>query len=137
MTPIFQNTEVSLKDVSQHMQEYDKQHDIKDVPHRLLTGSYFGKKIGFVTPLLKWYLNHGLIITRIYTVVKYVPNAALKDFTVQVAEVRLHEDRDPRYVLTAEMRKLEGNASYGTLITSKGNTMILSMSTNQKLADKS
>ena len=59
------------------------------------------------------------VITRIYTVVEYVPNAALKDFTVQVAEARLHGGRDPQYVLTAEMRKLEGNASYGTLITNK------------------
>ena len=48
-----------------------------------------------------------------------VSTAALKDFTVQVAETRLHGDRDPRYALTAEMRKLEGNASYGTLITNK------------------
>ena len=47
------------------MQEYAKEHKIKDVPRRLLIGSYFGKKIGRVTPLLKWYLEHGLIITRI------------------------------------------------------------------------
>ena len=101
------------------MQEYAKQHNIKDVPRRLLIGSYFGKKIGLAMPLLKWYLEHGLVITHIYTVVEYAPNAALKDFTVQVAEARLHGDRDPRYALTAEMCKLEGNASYGTLITNK------------------
>ena len=58
MTPIFKNTEVSLKDVGQHMLEYAKQHDIKDVPHHLLIGPYFGKKIGLATPLLKWYLEH-------------------------------------------------------------------------------
>ena len=101
------------------MQEYAKQHDRKDVPCCLLIGLYFGKKIGLATPLLKWYLEHGHIITCIYTVVKYVPIAVLKDFTVQVAEARLHGDRDPRYALTAKMRKLEGNASYGTLITNK------------------
>ena len=45
MTPVFKSTEVSLKDVSQHMQEHVKQHDIKDVPcHLLLTGSYSSKK---------------------------------------------------------------------------------------------
>ena len=119
MTPIFKNTEVSLKSIGQHMQEYAKQHNIKDVPRRLLIGSYFGNKIGLAMPLLKWYLEHGLVITSIYTIVEYVPNAALKDFTAQVAEARLHGDRDPRYALTAEMRKLEGNASYGTLITNK------------------
>ena len=84
-----------------------------------MIGSYFGKKIGLTTPLLKWYLEHGLVITRIYTIIEYVPSKALKDFTVQVAEARLHGDRDPWYALTAEMRKLEGNASYGTLITNK------------------
>ena len=51
------------------MQEYAKQHDTKDVPQHLLIGSYFGKKIGLATPLLKCYLEHGLIITCIYTVV--------------------------------------------------------------------
>ena len=113
--PYFKNTEVSLKDVGQHMQEYAKQHNIKDVPRHLLIGSYFGKKIGLVTPLLKWYLEHGLVITCIYTTIEYVPNAALKDFTVH----GLHGDCDPWYALTAEMRKLEGNASYGALITNK------------------
>ena len=101
------------------MQEYAKQHNIEDVPRRLLIESYSGKKIGLATPLLKWYLEHGLVITRIYTVIEYVSNAALKDFTVQVAETLLHGDRDPRYALTAEMQKLEGNAPYGTLITDK------------------
>ena len=71
-----------------------------------MIGSYFGKKIGLVMPLLKWYLEHGLVITRIYTVIEYVPNAALKDFTAQLAEARLHGDHDPRYTLTAEMHKL-------------------------------
>ena len=71
-------------------------------------------------PLLKWYLEDRLVITHIYTVIEYISNAALKDFTVQVAKARLHGDRDPQYALTAEMRKLEGNASYGTfLITNK------------------
>ena len=38
MTPIFKNTEVSLKDVSEYMQNYAKEHGIKDVPRRLLIG---------------------------------------------------------------------------------------------------
>ena len=119
MTPIFKNTEVSLNDVGKHMQEYAKQHNIKDSPRRLSIGSYFGEKNRTFGTLLKWYLEHRLVITRIYTVTEYVPNATLKDFTVQVAETRLHGDHDPQYALTAKMRKLEGNASYGTLITNK------------------
>ena len=37
----------------------------------------------------------------------------------QVAEARLLGDHDPKYALTAGMRKLEGNAVYGSLITNK------------------
>ena len=69
MTPIFKNVNVCLDDVGEFMQEYAKEHSIKDVPHRLLIGSYFSKKIGFSTPLLQWYLNHGLVTTHICTVI--------------------------------------------------------------------
>ena len=119
MTPIFKNTEVSLKDVCQHMQDYAKEHNIKDVPRRLLIGSYFGKKIGLSTPLLKWYLNQGLVITHIYTVVEYIPNAAFNSFMTQVALARLDGDRDNDKALIAETMKLIGNSSYGKLITNK------------------
>ena len=76
MTPILKNVDVCLDDVGEFMQEYAKQHNIKDVPCSLSIGSYFGKKIGLTTPLLKWYLEHGLVITLIYTTVEYIPNAA-------------------------------------------------------------
>ena len=55
MTPIFKNTDVSLKNIGEFMQEYAKDHSINDVPCFLLIGSYFGKKIGLSAPLLKWY----------------------------------------------------------------------------------
>ena len=95
------------------------EHKIKDIPHRLLIGSYFGKKIGLSTPLLKWYLNHGLVISHIYTVVEYIPNAALNSFMMQVAQARLDGDRDNDKELIAETMKLIGNSSYGILITNK------------------
>ena len=101
------------------MQEYAKEHLIKDVPRRLLIGSYFGKKIGLSTPLLKWYLEHGLVITHIYTVIEYVPNAAFSSFMTQVAQCRLEGDRDKDKALIAEMSKLIGNSSYGRMITNK------------------
>ena len=120
MTPIFKNTEVSLKDVGQHMQEYAKEHKIKDIPRRLLIGSYFGKKIGLSTPLLKWYLNHGLVITHIYTVIEYILNAALNSFMMEFAQAGLDGDHDNDKALIAETMKLIGNSSYGKLITNKG-----------------
>ena len=117
------------------MQDYANEHNIKDIPRRLLIGSYFGKKIGLSTPLLKWYLNHGLVITHIYTVVEYIPNAAFNSFMTQVTQARLDGDSDNDKALIAETMKLIGNSSYGKLITkTKRNITTLCTSTNQKLA---
>ena len=119
MTPILKNVEVCLDNVGEFMQNYAKEHSIKDVPRRLLIGCYFGEKIGLKTPLLKWYLEHGLVITRIYTTIEYLPNAAFKHFAEQVAQARLCGDRDKDKALIAKMMKLIGNSSYGRMITDK------------------
>ena len=45
MKPIFKNVDICLDDVGKFMQNYAEEQSGKDVPRRLLTGSYFGKKI--------------------------------------------------------------------------------------------
>ena len=112
------------------MQQYAKEHSIKDVPRSLLIGSYFCKKIGLLTPLLKWYLSYGLVITHIYTVVKRIPNAAFNSFMTQVAQARLDKNK----ALIAEIMKLTGMEN---LLQTKKNIMTLCMSMNQKLVQKS
>ena len=84
-----------------------------------MIGSYFGKKIGLSTPLLKWYLEHGLVVTCIYTVIEYIPDTAFSSFMTQVAQARLDGDRDKDKALITETMKLIGNSSYGKLITNK------------------
>ena len=42
-------------------------------PRRSLIGSYYGEKILLATPLLQWYLEYGLVVTKIYQVVQYWP----------------------------------------------------------------
>ena len=69
--------------------------------------------------MLKWYFNHGLVITHIYTVIEYIPDAAFNSFMMHVAQARLDGDRDNDKALIAEIMKLIGNSSYGTLITNK------------------
>ena len=45
MTPIFKNTDVSLKNIGEFMQNYTKEHSVKDVLRRLLIGSYLVRKL--------------------------------------------------------------------------------------------
>ena len=54
ITPILKNIDVCLDDLGKFIQNYAEEHSIKEVPRRLLIGSYFRKKIGLSTPLLKW-----------------------------------------------------------------------------------
>ena len=87
-------------------------------------------------PLLKWYLEHGLVVTCIYTVIEYIPNAAFNSFMTQVAQARLDGDCDKDKALIAETMKLIGNSSYSKLITNKENIMTLFTSTSLKLEQK-
>ena len=59
------------------------------------------------------------MITCIYTIVEYIPNAAFTSFMIQIAQCRLEGDHDKEKALIAEMSKLIGNSSYGQMITDK------------------
>eukprot|EP00112_Aurelia_sp_Birch-Aquarium-sp1_P000865 Seg10820.1 transcript_id=Seg10820.1/GoldUCD/mRNA.D3Y31 product="hypothetical protein" protein_id=Seg10820.1/GoldUCD/D3Y31 len=54
MCLIFKNDEVGVEDIGEYMQEFAPNDKMK---RRLLIGSYYGKKIGLATPLLKWNTN--------------------------------------------------------------------------------
>ena len=119
ITLIFKNVDVCLDDVGECMQQYAKDHPIIDVPQHLLVASHFGEKIRLQTPHVQWYLEHGLVITHIYNIVEYIPNAAFSSFMTQIAQCRLEGDRNKDKALIAEMSKLIANSSYGRMITNK------------------
>ncbi|XP_078487846.1 uncharacterized protein LOC113475635 isoform X1 [Ciona intestinalis] len=64
--PIFKNHMVSRDDIGQHMKEFAEANHIMRQPRRSLIGSFYGNKIFLTTPILKWYLKKGLVITRVY-----------------------------------------------------------------------
>ena len=73
MCPIFKNIDIhGTKDViGEHMFDYCTQNDIPVKKSRKLIGSMKGDKILLYTPLLKWYLEHGLEITKFYQAITY------------------------------------------------------------------
>ena len=70
MSPIFCNSQVKFEDIGDHMQEYINTHNQSKKPRRLLIGGMKAKQTLIATPMLKWYLEHGLIVTKIYQVVE-------------------------------------------------------------------
>lgn len=74
-----------------------------------------------MTPLLKWYINHGLEITKIYQTVEYTPQRCFKSFVRDVSDARRQGDVDPSKAILADTRKLEGNSAYGSTIMNQEN----------------
>ena len=86
MTPIFKNVKVSRDDLGDSMKEYAIGNKLMTQPRHTLIGSYIGEKVLLSTPLLKWYLEHGLIVTHVYQVVEYTPKACFQQFGNQVSQ---------------------------------------------------
>ena len=121
MTPIFKNVKVSRDDLGESMKEYATENKLLSQPRRTLIGSYIGKKVLLATPLLKWYLEHGLIVTHVYQVIEYTPEACFQQFGNKVSQARRNGDADPDQAIIADTMKLLGNSGYGKTITNKDN----------------
>ena len=117
MQPIFKNATVTRDDIGPFMRQYAEEHDIMSTPRRMLVGSYHGEKLLLATPLLRWYLAHGLIVDRVYQVVEYEPNPCFQRFGESVSAARRNGDVDPDKSIIADTMKLLGNSAYGKTVT--------------------
>jgi hypothetical protein len=121
MCPIFKNIDIhGTKDViGEHMTDYCEQNAIPVKKSRKLIGSMKGDKILLYTPLLKWYLEHGLEITKFYQAITYTPKQCFKGIADDIANARRAGDVDEDMAIIAETMKLIGNALYGRTVMDK------------------
>lgn len=80
------------------------------------------KKILLHSPLLKWYVEHGLVVTMIYRVVEFVPRPVFKSFEESCTKARRQGDQNDTSdldSLKANQAKLTANAGFGGLIMDK------------------
>ena len=108
MCPIFKNTEISRHDIGEYMEAFAfaEEQNLMPRPRRSLIGSFFAEKILLAIPLVKWYLEHGLKVTRIYQVVEYTPVPCFKSFGEAVSDARRAGDVDPNKAIIADTMKL-------------------------------
>ena len=69
MQPMFKNASVTRDYIRPFMRQYAEEHDILSKPRVMLVGSFRGVKILLATPLLRWYLAHGLAVGRVYQII--------------------------------------------------------------------
>ena len=117
--PTFKNVVVGREDIGDLMEKFAVDNNILSKPRKMLIGSYFGEKIFLTTPLVKWYLKHGLVVTKIYEVIQYLPVKCFENFGHQVSAARRSGDSDSKKAILAQTFKLWGNSSYGKTICNK------------------
>ena len=89
-----------------------------------------GKKILLAIPLLKWYLEHGLEVTKVHQVVEFTPEPCFKPFGDAVSDARRAGDADPSKAIIADTMKLVsfvfhlGKHGVGTIYTTRIETHI-------------
>jgi hypothetical protein len=116
MPPLFVNKEVPLEAVPEDMREYLKMTGRKFTNCKKLLGMLSADQFLLYTPLLKWYLEHGLELEAVYSIVTYHPEKNFTWFVEQVTEARRTGDTDTEKAIFAEVFKLLGNSGYGKLI---------------------
>ena len=134
MSPIFKNMELSRDDLSAHMRQFAEEEGFLKRPQRYLVGSMKGDKILLATELLRWYMEKGLVVTKVYKVIEYERKALFRRFGDSVTAARRAGDADPRLKLVADTNKLIGNSAYGKLCQDKTKHKAVSYSTCSKTA---
>ena len=117
MQPIFKKANVSRDDIGPYMRQYAEEHNILTKPRRMLVGSYRGDRILLTTPLLRWYIAHGLVVDHVYQVIEYEAKPCFRRFGDSVSAARRAGDADPDKAVIADTMKLLGNSGYGKTVT--------------------
>ena len=116
MCPFFQNQEVPVEAVPEHMLDYMQQTKRNRGNGKKLVGSLAAKRILLYAPLLEWYLDHGAIISNVFRTIDYEPRKIFTWFVQEVTEARRTGDIEESKTIFADIFKLLGNSAYGKMI---------------------
>jgi hypothetical protein len=136
MPPIFVNREVPEAAVPQPMLDYLKRTGRKRSSTKKLLGALEADGILLYTPLLRWYLEHGLELEAVYAIIEYKPEKNLAWFVEEVTEARRMGDKDKEKAIFAEIFKLLGNSGYGKLIEALERHTNISYTKDEKHVDR-
>ena len=79
----------------------------------MLISKFHLKNGTLITPLFLFYLQQGLVCTKIYRFVEYTPLSCFNSFVQSAVNARREGDKNPNSTVVAETMKLLANSSYG------------------------
>ena len=119
MCPLFCTTQVKFEDVGEHMQQHIIKHGLSQKPRTLLVGGVRAERIMLTSELLKWYMEHGLQVTKIYQVIEYTPKRCFVDFVKEITAARRARDVSKDKSLFADLNKILANSAFGSCSINK------------------
>ncbi len=108
MAPLFLTTEVQFEDIGEHMQQHIIDHGLSQKPRKLLVGGLRAEKMLIATPLLRYYLQLGMQVTRIHQVVEYGRTKCFQKFVDFVTKRRRAAQGDKSKEILGDIAKLIG-----------------------------
>ena len=136
-SPLFILSEVPEDQITQHMHAYKINTGRKKIKNnKKLLGVMKAEKILLYSPLLKWYLNHGLQVTKIHKYISYTSGRPFKWFPEEVSTARRAADHAKNKRQLGDTAKLKGNSFYGKLIENQEKHISTKFTTDENLIDK-
>ena len=136
-SPLFILDEVPEEQIPQHMKDYQINTGRKKIKNnKKLLGVMKAEKILIYSPLLKWYMNHGLQVTKIHRYISYTSSRPFAWFPEEVSSARRAADNDKNKKQLGDTAKLKGNSFYGKMIENLEKHITTKFTTDEKLIDK-
>ena len=79
----------------------------------MLISSFTLQNGTLIPPQLHFYLQLGLVCTKIHRFVEYTPKKSFNSFVQSAVDARMQGDENPNPSVVAETMKLPANSSYG------------------------
>ena len=95
------------------MKNYAKEERLLSQPRKMLISSFTLQNGTLITPLLLFYLQLGLVVTKIQSFAEYTPRKCFNSFVQATVDAGRRGDENPNLSVVAETMKLLANSSYG------------------------
>ena len=116
---IYKNIDISRDDIGDYMKRIAEEHGFLKKPRKYLVNSHFGKDVLISSSMVKFYLEMGLEITRIYEFVQFYPIKCFQQLGVGISNARRLADQDSSKQVLGLTQKLLGNSCYSASLLNK------------------
>ena len=130
--PIFKKTLVSKRDIGDLMKNYAEEERLLSQPRKMLISSFTLQKGTLFTPLLLFYLQLGVVCTKIHRFVEYTPKKCFNSFVQSAADAKRQGDQNRNSSVVAETMKFLANSSYGYQIMDRSRHTVTRYLTDKK-----